>query len=557
MLPKPRLSGPTLSAVARFAHTPVGAHVAHAVLRRDLGIDDLFALPERYRDFIPLAPTPVQGRAPRSGDDAKLGPPRDRVWSGSSARYQAAYREGRTTPLHVVERALSAARALAEQKPSLGPLMEYADARAYEEAEAATRRFREGRPKGPLDGVLYVVKEEMRARGFRAQGGTTFLDAALAEEDATCVARLREAGAVMLGITPMTEYGMSPVGYNPHRTMPRNPHAPDHVAGGSSTGSGVAVATGLTPIGIGVDGGGSIRVPSAMNGVFGIKPTFGRVSRFGDLAGGSVEHVGPIASSTLDLALFLEAVAAPDARDPVSRDAPPVAEGTFTRALGRGVRGVRIGVLESEWKDADPAIAKACEDALRALEREGAVVVRLASELTPHAPAIGYLELGMQSFAILYPIWVANPECIGGDLQTNLAALRETKARELLDAQRLRAGLRREVARLFQDVDLLAYPTTTKTAARVSDAQMQSGFLDTDAMQSCCRYAFLANLTGLPAATSPVALDPAGLPIGFQLVGDAWDEASVLAAAAHLERMGVANVDRPRHAVDILGALGS
>src|SRR5207253_7924721 len=130
--------------------------------------------------------------------------------------------------------------------------------------------------------------------------GTAFMDAKPKAEDSTAVARVRQKGAICIGISPMTEFGMTPSGANPKRAMPRNPHAVDRFSGGSSTGSGVAVATGLVPFSLGADGGGSIRIPSAINGVFGIKPTWGRVSRAGDISGGTVAHLGPLASSTMD-----------------------------------------------------------------------------------------------------------------------------------------------------------------------------------------------------------------------------------------------------------------
>src|SRR5207302_3801376 len=131
---------------------------------------------------------------------------------------------------------------------------------------------------------------------------------------------VRAAGAITIGTTPMTEFGMTPNGANSKRTMPRNPHATDRIAGGSSTGTGVAVATGLVPFGLGADGGGSIRIPAAINGVFGIKPTWGRVSRAGDVSRGSVTHVGPLASSTLDLARVLELIGALDPDDRETRE---------------------------------------------------------------------------------------------------------------------------------------------------------------------------------------------------------------------------------------------
>jgi Asp-tRNA(Asn)/Glu-tRNA(Gln) amidotransferase A subunit family amidase len=325
--------------------------------------------------------------------------------------------------------------------------------------------------------------------------------------------------------------------------MPRNPHALDHVAGGSSTGSGVAVATGLVPFALGADGGGSIRIPAALCGVFGIKPTWGRISRWGDLSGGTVAHVGPLASSTLDLARCLEASSGPDPNDTQTWLAPPREPGSFVRALSRGVRGLRVGVVESEWADASAPVARAGREALRVLEKEGAILVDVRVELAKWAAPAGYLAIGMEARAAHRDL-IARGARFSADLAISYVVLGQMSANEYLEAQRLRSGLRVEVARAFRDVDLLGLPSAATTAARVTDAEFEGGFLDARALDALCRFMFLGNLTGLPALSAPVGLEGA-LPIGVQLVGDAWDEATVLAASAQLERTGAARVERP------------
>jgi len=428
----------------------------------------------------------------------------------------------------------------------------YADDVARTEAAEATARHREGKTRGPLDGVPCVIKEEMAIRGFPWSFGTHLYDGKKSENDSTVVARLRAKGAIVIGMTAMTEFGMTPTGINPKRPMPRNPHASDCVAGGSSTGTGVSVSTGLVPFGMGADGGGSIRIPAAMTGVFGIKPTWGRISRE-SASGGTVAHLGPLATSSLDLARVLEVTSGSDPKDDETRGAPPLVAGQFTRAIGRGVRGLRIGIEESEWRDADAAVARAGREALRILEKEGAVLVPVQIPMARYAAAIGYVSIAVEARAILFEEWRDHAGELTHDLQVTFATLDTLTAPELLDSQRLRAGLRREVAGVLGDVDLLALPTTASTAPRVSDAEFAGGMLDARVIEGLCRYAFIGNLTGLPAGSAPVGLDDAGLPIGLQLVGDAWDEATVLAAMAHLERVGAARVVRPKVAVDILG----
>jgi Asp-tRNA(Asn)/Glu-tRNA(Gln) amidotransferase A subunit family amidase len=547
----PRLSGYALASLARLARSRAGGVALRGMLRGELQVGQLAALPDALRGDLPLDTNALQARPPRRGEDARHPAPGGASWAGTSESFTRAYRDGVTTPREVIERALDAARELAARAPSVGPLLDTAASAAIEEADLATARWKGGRPLGPLDGVPFAVKEQIAVRGLPRRSGASYSDGAAQREDATCVARLRARGAIPLGTTPMTEWGMTPLGCNLHRTMPRNPHATDCIAGGSSTGSGVAVATGLVPFAVGVDGGGSIRIPAALNGVFGMKPTWGRVSRSGDTSTGSVAHVGPLASSTLDLARVIDAIAATDPRDPQTAHAPSFSPGSFERALSRGVRGLRIGIEEREWRDAPRVIAKTCEDAIEALEKAGAKLVDVQLPLARYAPAVGYVTIGLETLVALRAEWRDHGEEMSHDLQVTFSAVQTLSGADLADAMRLRAGLRRQAQAAFADVDLLALPSTATTAVTATDGEM-AGFVDPTVLGALCRYAFFANLTGLPASSSPVGKDGRGLPIGLQLVGDAWDEATVLAAMAELEHLGVAKAERPPVAVDVL-----
>jgi len=541
----PRLSGAALEHLARFARTRLGGMTVQRFLRADLGVDRLRALPHEMRSDVPLDTRPHAGRPPREAPSENLPWPTS-GWAPSSTKLTEAYRAGRVSPREIAARALEEGRRLGSMAPSVGPFVEYADEAAMAEAAESERRWREGRPIGPLDGVPWVVKEQTAVRGLARRSGTAFLDPAPQASDATAVARVRAEGAVTLGTTLMTEFGMTPNGANSKRVMPRNPHATDRLAGGSSTGSGVAVATGLAPIALGADGGGSIRIPSSINGVFGIKPTWGRVSRAGDLSGGTVAHVGPLASSAVDLALALEAMSGHDPEDPQTFAAPHRERGSFVAGIGRGVRGMVIGVPESEWADATEPVQRAGRAAIAALEKEGAKVIPIRLDLAKHASAIGVVVIACEARAALRKEWDENADEMGDDLQITFAALGAFSAIEYLETCRLRTGLRKELAKAFEGVDLVAMPSTVAPAAKVSETDMRTGFLDTAVIDGLCRFSFLGNLTGAPAASVPVGCDAEGLPVGLQLVGDAWDEATIFAAAAHLERIGAAAPRRPR-----------
>ena len=273
----------------------------------------------------------------------------------------------------------------------------------------------------------------------------------------------------------MTEYGMTPLGFNPKRRMPRNPHSPGHVAGGSSTGSGVAVATGVVPLAVGGDGGGSIRIPSSLCGVFGIKPTWGRVSRYGDVLSGTVGHLGPLASSTLDLARCLEAVCGLDPDDTQTEYAPATSAGSFVAGVGRGVRGLRTGVDETEWAGAASEVARVGREALDALVKEGAVLVDVRLVLARSAASVGYLTISLEAFTALIDL-VESGAPFNADLAISNAAIARASAVEFTRAQRVRSGLRREMAEVLRGVDVLALPSTATTAPPATDAEFEGGF---------------------------------------------------------------------------------
>jgi aspartyl-tRNA(Asn)/glutamyl-tRNA(Gln) amidotransferase subunit A len=561
-LKPPRLSGSTLAAVRMAAETK-GTDVAiREVMKRGLGIDQLAGLPEAWRGDAGLDARPLRAReegavsqgSPAAGQPSARGPGSIRSWPRPGSAYAAAYRSGAVTPRRVAERALAEVERLAGLRPSMNISIAQDRDATLRDADASTARFADGRPLGPLDGVPFLVKDEFDVAGLPTTLGVRCQPQPALERDATVVARLRAAGAIFICKTVLTEWGMSPLGNNVNQPMPHNAHDATRAAGGSSTGSGVGVALGVAPIACGGDGGGSIRIPAALNGIFGIKPTFGRVSRMGDGFKGSVAHAGPLAASAADLALFLDAVSsAPDPGDDLTSWAPAPPEGGFGALIDAGVRGLRIGVDEAEWRDASEPVAEKGRDALRALEREGAILVDISLPIAHHAPKIGYLTIGPESLAAHRRAWIEQREVLSDDVRLIFAVLAGMTALEHLDAQRLRTGLRRELCQALAGVDVIALPTTAITAPRYTEEDEKTSFSDPQSLEGVCRYAFLCNLTGNPAGTAPVGLDPGGLPIGLQIIGDAWEEAAVIGVLAHLERMGVATVRRPPGGVDLLG----
>jgi Asp-tRNA(Asn)/Glu-tRNA(Gln) amidotransferase A subunit family amidase len=553
-LPKGRIRGRALEMVVTAVKRTPARHVVARILRKELGIDAARALGPDARGDQPFSHAPLQARRDQSRPSQNLGAPRPAEWPRSAHTLGTALRENQVTPSQLAERAYAHARSLAGRSPSLGPILDYDEENAFRAARESEARWQSGRALGALDGIPVLIKEEICVKGQPVRVGTGWMPNTPARTDACAVARLREAGAIILGTTPMTEYGMSPLGGNVHRKMPRNAHQTDRLPGGSSTGSAVAVATGIVPVALGLDGGGSIRIPAAHNGVFGLKPTFGRVPATGHgVAGGSsVVHLGPIGSSTTDLAEFLEITAGPDAGDPSSLGQPAIARGSLLEALGRGVKGLRIGIDEDDWASADPVVAKAARNALDSLIKDGAELVPVSIGLAKHSTAIGYLTIGIEFFTNLSDVRKKHLDELGLDLQMLLVNISTFSPDDYLDGQRLRSELRRQVQSTLGKVDVLALPTTASPAAPVTEADEREGFVDPAALDASCRYAFIGNLTGVPAGSAPVGKDADGVPLGLQIIGDAWDEACVLAVLAHLERTGAAKNQRPRSAIDLL-----
>lgn len=552
-LPKGRISGRPLKALVAAARKTPARYVLTRVLRSDLGIDRARALDDDARLDLPIDCLPVRARRDHARPNAELGVPSAPDWPVSARALGAALREHELSPEQAAERALAGAKRLAGE--GNGHAFVYFDeARALAAARESAARFEHGDARGPLEGVPIAIKEEVDVAGLPTRVGTRWMPETPAAADATAVGRLRAAGAVVIGTTAMTEYGMSPLGGNAMRDMPRNAHHRNHLPGGSSSGSGVAVATGVVPVALGADAGGSIRIPAALNGVFGLKPTFGRIPTTGEgLRGGSsVVHLGPLGASSYDLAVFVETAHGADELDPASLAAPRLAAGELVAALGRGVRGLKIGVDEDEWSAASSEVASVARAALRVLEHAGAELVPVKLSLARHAPAIGYVTIGIEFFSSMLEVRRSHVDELGLDVQMLLSGLETFRADDYLDAQRLRATLRRETATALAKVDVLALPTTARTAPPVTDEEARTGFVDPPALDAMCRFAFLANLTGLPAGTAPVGSDGAGLPVGLQIIGDAWDEAAVLQTLAELERSGAARVTKPPSSVDLL-----
>ncbi|HXJ81659.1 MAG TPA: amidase [Candidatus Methylomirabilis sp.] len=398
--------------------------------------------------------------------------------------------------------------------------------RALADARAAESAIRGG-AAGPLAGIPVAYKDLYATRGILTTGGSALLADWIPEHDATCVTRLQQAGMVMLGKLITHEFAFG-IQFPGHRFLPaRNPWNLDHIPGGSSSGSGAALAAGLTVGALGSDTGGSIRGPAAFCAIAGLKPTYGRVSRAGVLTlSWTLDHTGPMARSVEDCALMLQALAGYDAADPAS-SREPVPD--YTATIRQGVRGLRVGVpREYFFDDVKPEVADAFESALQTMRRLGAEVRDVQIPSIRTAPAFMVIML-TEAFAYHASDLRQRPHLYGEVLREKFMAGALFTGDEYVQAQRLRARLQEDMQRALSEVDVLATPTMTGTAPAFSMV------FDPNFPFARSNMAPF-NMAGLPALALPCGFAPNGLPISLQLAGRPFDEATVLRAGHAYEQ---------------------
>mmetsp|Transcript_23353 Transcript_23353/g.54304 ORF Transcript_23353/g.54304 Transcript_23353/m.54304 type:complete len:625 (+) Transcript_23353:39-1913(+) len=460
-----------------------------------------------------------------------------------SLELQQAYRAGKATPSAVVEATLDAIR---DNMSSGAPFRAFTqcneqDARA--QAEASTRRWASLKPLGPLDGVPVAVKETVDVKGYFNNQGTRFLAGITgrSERDCISVARLKQAGAIIVGMTCMHEIGMGVSGCNiQDGGAHRNPHSLGHYAGGSSSGSASAVASGIVPIAVGADGGGSIRIPAGLCGVYGIKPSFARVP---DRPDHTVAQCGPIAGTIRDTCLAYLVMSGPDASLPVSRNLPSPHVIGFDQT--NSLKGVKVGVYRDYFDHSSPEIREAGWRMVRGIEAMGGEVqeieianldaMRLAHLIIINSEVNTEMDRYFSSDMSLFQI----------DNQLILSVTRQLSARDYLSALKVRTHAMRVMSRLFETIDVIALPTTAITAPRVGKGAELFGESNLPALGRVARYAFLGNLCGLPGMNIPAGKDSEGLPIGFQLMGGHCREDVILRVANALDHGGYAVQTRP------------
>jgi aspartyl-tRNA(Asn)/glutamyl-tRNA(Gln) amidotransferase subunit A len=491
---------------------------------------DLAAAMERASADLGLSEEPA-GFAAALAAGAPTGPPPATAATGATpgadtlAGLAAHIRAREVSPVEAVEGCLAR---IARLNPRFHAVL-----RLDAEAALRTARIREaevkaGRIRGPLHGVPMAHKDLFAWGGQAASCGTAMPEYFRAARDATAVARLEAAGAITLGRLNMSELALGPFGDNAHHGDVETPWKAGHGAGGSSSGSGAAVAAGLVPGALGTDTGGSIRLPAACCGIVGLKPTYGRVSRAGAMPlSWSLDHVGPLARTVRDVALLLHVIAG---ADPGDLTASPHAVPDFVAALETPIAGLRVGVPDRYyWDGLDEAVLTAGRAALDALGALGAQVVECPVPDPAGLNDVANVIARCESAAIHGRVVRETPHVLQPTVRARIEVGLHVSVQDYLQATRLRARAARTfIEDVFARVDLLAVPTIPEGAPALAAAK--AGPPD-EVIRRIGRFSRLTrpwNVLGLPALSLPCGVAADGRPVGLQLVGRPFDEATVL-----------------------------
>lgn len=417
--------------------------------------------------------------------------------------------------------------------PKLNAYITVATDQALAAAGDADAAIARGEYRGPLHGVPIGVKDQFDTAGLRTTGGSSILAGRVPNTDSTVVARLRAAGAVLLGKQNMEEFALRGTRVHPYGD-PRNPWDLSRIPGHSSSGSGAALAASLCAAAVGEDTGGSIRNPGNVCGLVGLRPTFGRVSRFGLMQGSwSMDTASPIAKTAQDCAIVLQAIAGRDERDPLTA-AGPVPD--YTAALSGGIQGLRIGLVRELQLDggADPEVRSALDAALAVLRSLGATVEEVSLPLIDLAGPLFVAIADTDSAAVQYHRLRAQPQDFDSSTRTRLLSASLLPVGLYTRAQRARTLLHRQMAEALTHYDVLFSPMSARPALTLEEETAPMTTKDEVVRRQFAARNFTTPwaLSGLPAASIPCGFTSTGLPIGMQVGAAAFGEATILRLAA-------------------------
>ena len=464
---------------------------------------------------------------------------RDELCTIDAVTMAAEIRARRLSPVEVTQAVLERMERL---EPTLHAYCTPTPELAMETARRVEAAIAGGQQVGPLAGVPVAVKDLICTRGIRTVSGSRAYEDFVPDEDDVVVERLKAADAVILGKTNVPEFGYSGVGHNLVFPATRNPWNTELTPGGSSAGSGDAVADGMGPLALGSDGGGSIRIPSSFCGLYGLKASMGRVPLYpgtkderhpGVSSWESLEHIGPMTRTVADSALLMSVIAGPDPRD---RFSVPAGDVDWTRCTEGGIRGLRVA-YSADWGYAavDPRVRAVVDDAVEAFERDLGCTVERVEPSWPHPYEAFWAIVANESDLRGLRAMV---ERIGADNMTPHVVdfiRTEWTAEQFTDALMVRKAVQNEMWRLMQDHDLLLTPTLAVPPFEVGIQGPE--VIDGRSVEpfEWLHFTYPLNFTGQPAASVPAGWTDDGLPVGLQVIGRHLDDSTVLRASAALE----------------------
>jgi len=448
-------------------------------------------------------------------------------------------RKKEISPVEVIDAYLKRAERVQEK---FNPFITILDDHARKAAREAEDEIVNGNYRGPLHGIPFAAKDLFFTAGIRTTCGSKILSDFVPEQNATVIDRLVSAGAILIGKANMHEFAFGTTNLNPHFGDAKNPWDPDRVTGGSSGGSAAAVASSCALLALGTDTGGSIRIPSALCGTVGVKPTFGRISKYGvyPLAW-SLDHPGPMTKTASDAAIALACMAGYDPKDPCSQRVPVE---DFTAALTGEIQDVRVGVPDTFYFNAiDPAVNIQTEKAIKSLKDLGATILPVTIPDLEEAATATLVILTAEAAACLEKYHRTRREDIGKDVRERLDIGALYLATHYIKSQRIRRKIQENFARIFRRVDVLVTPGVSIPAPKRDAPTVRLDGSDIPVGVALTRCTRIYNLAGLPSVSVPTGLSESGLPVGIQVAGRPFDEATLLRVADAYQR----HVYRPRY----------
>ncbi|XP_010547869.1 PREDICTED: fatty acid amide hydrolase-like [Tarenaya hassleriana] len=468
--------------------------------------------------------------------------------------YARAYSSGDITPTMVAERFIASVKESDGSNLEMSFFVSCDASDILKQAKESTLRYKKGEQISVLDGVLVAVKDEIDCLPYPTTGGTKWLQRfRQCSRDACCVERLRQCGAILVGKTNMHELGAGTSGINPHYGATRNPYNRVRISGGSSSGSAAVVAAGLCPVALGVDGGGSVRLPAALCGIVGFKPTFGRIPHSGVIPlNWTLGMVGVLAATVEDAFIVYTAISGQlPSEEPITsprRLSFPMLNSTT------GITDIRLAKYEKWFNDCSSDIRLCCSEALlRLCENYNWKTVEVSIPDIEAMRLAHYLTMGTECIASLSSyLGKINYSELGWDVRVALGLYGAFSGKDYVMAQKMRNRQKQIHRRIFEKADVIVVPTTGVTAYPILDDALQTGELDYINGAALVQYQIAGNFLGLPAVTVPVGYDKDGLPIGIQFIGKPWSEATLIHLAFAMQVLCRQDCRKPEVYYDLL-----